>query len=246
MAGTNILVDAKLYVAQFNLSGDMNNIAMKSSPQLKDDTAFGATYATQKGGGALIKTNLSGAGFVQSGATAVEDVIQGRLGTDSVLITVAAEGGDAGESCRFFKGVFSAYDADMTIGELHKFAFAAENSGLGGNNPLIRGTIFEDSKTSRTTASNTATRTLGAIAAGQKIYAGLHLTAFVGTDVTFTLKSAVTDWATPTTRATFTQNVAVGSEYITPVAGAITDTFWRFEWTGTFTSFSAVLVAGIQ
>ncbi len=243
---TVILKEARLYVAQFNLSGDLNQIKLVSAAIGKEDTAFGATYQTMKYGGALIKTEMTGAGYAQSGSTSVEDVIQGRVGTDEVLMTVAGEGGDLGESCRFFKGAFEVYDTNITIGEMHKFTFAAKNSGLGTNNPLVRGYIMEDGKTSRTGALNGATQTLGQVLAAQKIYSGLHLTAFVGTNVPFTLKSAVTDWATPTTRITFVQNTAVGSEYPTPVAGAITDTFWRIEATGTFTSFSAILVAGIQ
>lgn len=243
---TSILTNARLYVAQFNLSGDMNSIKLTTTPQLKRDTAFGATYDTVKGGGALIKTSLSGAGFVQAGTTAVEDVIHGRLGTDDVLMTIAGEGGDVGESCRFFKGVFGAYDMGASVGEMLAFNYSAEASGGTANNPLVRGYIMEDGKTSRVANLNGATQTLGAVSATQKIYTGLHLTAFSGTNVTFTLKSAVTDWGTPTTRFTFTQNTAVGSEYMTPVSGSISDTFWRIEATGTFTSFSAILVAGIQ
>lgn len=243
---TNILTDAKLYVAQFNISGDQNSIKLVSAADLKEDTAFGAAYKTMKGGGALIRTKLNGSGFVQSGTTGVEDIIQGRLGTDSVPITVAGEGGDAGESCRFFKGVFAAYDAGAKVGDLHQLNYNAENSGLGTNNPLIRGTIFEDGKTSRVAAGNSAVFTLGAVAAGQSVFAQLHLLAFVGTNVTFKLRSAVTSFATITDRITFTQATGLTSEYGTPAAGAITDTFWRMDWTGTFTSFSAVLVAGIQ
>lgn len=241
-----ILTDAKLYVAQFNVSGDLNTIKLITGADLKESTAFGATYRTFQGGGALMKTELAGAGYVQSGASAVETALHGNLGVDSVPITVAAEGGDVGEPCRFFKGVADVYDPALQIGDLYKFNVSAKSSGLSGNNPLVRGTIMEDGKTSRTTASNTATQTLGAVSATQKLYAALHLIAFNGTDITFVVKSAVTDFGTISTRGTFTQNTAVGSEYLTPVAGATTDTFWRIYYTGTFTSFSAVIVLGIQ
>ena len=243
---TNILTNARLFVAQYNLSGDMNAIKLVTGAMTRPDTVFGASYDTVKGGGALIKTELSGSGFVQSSSTGVEDVLTGKVGVDQTLITVAGEGGDVGESCRFFCGGFDSYDAGAKIGDMHQFNYTAKNSRLATANPLVRGYIMEDGKTSRTTALNGATQLLGATSATQKVYAGLHLTAFSGTDVTFTLKSAVTDWGTPTTRFTFTTNSAVGSEYLTPISGAITDTFWRIEATGTFTSFSAVLVAGIQ
>jgi hypothetical protein len=246
---TNILTDAKLWAGQYAIHSYLNEIRLTVTPQLKDDTTFGATYQTSKGGGALIRTELKGSGFVDT-ASGIESVVipsyAFAVGSELVPITVAAEGGDAGEGCRFFKSGFESYDAHLQIGELHKFNFNSKGLGQSGDNPLVRGTIMEDGKTSRTGNGNTATRTLGAISATQKMYASLHLIAFNGTNVDFVVKSAVTDFATTTDRFAFTQLTAIGSEYLTPPVGAVTDTFWRVYWTGTFTSFSAVISLGIQ
>lgn len=242
--GTIILTDAKAYLGEFDISGDLNQVDINYSADAPEDTAFGATYHTSKPG--LRKAKIHHEGYVQFGSTTtkVDGRLYAKFATADVPISVAAEGGDAGEVALFMKSLETQYNFGASVGELLKFQ--VDCGASGANVQLVKGTIFEDGKTSRTSASNTATRTLGAVSATQKIYAVLHLLAFVGTNVTFTLKSAVTDFATVTTRFTFTQNTAVGSEFPTPVAGAITDTFWRFEWTGTFTSFSAVLIAGIQ
>ncbi len=250
---TEILTDCKIYVGQYNISTDLNTIKLVSGAQLKEDTAFGATYQTMKGGGALIKTQLNGSGFVQSGVGKVEDIIESVLGVDGTPITVSgilggsSSAGNAGDSCRFFCGGFDMYDAGAKIGDMHQLNFSAKNSSLVPTNPLIRGTIMEDGKTARTTASNTVTQTLGAVGSTQKLYCIIHLLNFTGTDVTFTVKSAVTDFATITTRATSQQFTTAGSQYLTPVAGAFTDTFWRVFWTtvGGLTSFNAVISLGI-
>ena len=242
--GTVVMTDAKAYMGQFDISGDLNKVDVSLSADALEDTAFGATFHTSKPG--LRKAKFHQEGFVQFGATTttVDGRIYSKFAVADVPVSVAAEGGDAGEMALFMKALHSQYNIGAGVGDLLKFQVDAEASGTGVQ--LVKGVIMEDGKTSRTIAGNTATRTLGAVSATQKIYAVLHLLAFSGTNVTFVLKSAVTDFATITDRITFTQNTAVGSEFPTPVAGSITDTFWRVYWTGTFTSFSAVVIAGIQ
>lgn len=242
---TLVLTDAKVWLGEYNISSDLNQLGVTVAADALEDTAFGATFHTSKAG--LRKASVNFDGYQQWGSTTT--TIDGRVtakfasATDTPM-TFAAEGGDAGEMAMFGKFLVPVFNQQGSVGELMKIHVEASSSGT--NSQLVKGTIFEDSKTSRTTASNTSTVTLGAVTSSQKVYANIHVTAFSGTNVTFTLKSAVTNWGTPSTRATSATYTGVGSEYITPVAGAITDTFWRFEWTGTFTSFSAVLVAGIQ
>jgi hypothetical protein len=130
------------------------------------------------------------------------NAIDGRLyaptiaRTEGLPISAAAAGGDVGENGFFFKSMLAKYSIGGSIGDLLKFQCDAEANGSGVQ--LVRGTIMEDGKTSRTIAGNTATQVLGAVSATQNVYAVLHLLAFVGTNVTFTVQSAVTDFATIT------------------------------------------------
>lgn len=236
------LIDCKIYLNQYDISGNLNEVHIVKGSPLLEDTVFGSHYHTFKAG--LKTAKASGAGFVQDGAGLIGTVAAGLVGLNADF-SVIPEGGDAGDVGWFMKALHSKYEAGGSIGQLHKFSFEAETPG-SVDAPLVRGTVFEDGKTARTTAGNSAVYTLGAVGAGQKVYAILHLLAFTGTDLTFKLRSAVTSFATITDRITFTQNTDVGSEYPTPVAGSITNTFWRVDWTGTFTSFNAVVIVGIQ
>lgn len=242
--GTVTLVDAKVYMGEFDVSGDLNQVKLAYSADSLENSAFGSLAHTKQPG--AFNVMLHHEGYVQFGSTTttIDGRLDAKLAVEGVPVSVAAEGGDAGEKGFFFKSLHHTLIRGGNFGELMKFQVDANANGA--DTQLVKGIIFEDGKTSRTIAGNTATRTLGAVSATQKLYAVLHLKAFVGTNVTFTLKSAVTDFATVTTRATFTANTAVGSQWIVPIPGPITDTFYRFEWTGTFTSFSAVLIAGIQ
>ncbi len=245
--GTIILSDAKIYLAQYDISGDLNEVGISVTPDTPEDTTFGATYRTKKPGALSAKATIKGySKFNATALNAIDGRLYGNLSVVDIPLSVSPQGGDLGESAFFFKAMLGKYNLGGQFGELCKFDSTAEATGAGVQ--LVKGTIMEDGKTSRTTASNTITQTLGAVSSTQSLYAVLHLLSFVGTDITFAIKSAVTDFATITQRAAFTQNTAAGSQYLTPVAGPITDTNWRVYWTtsGGFTSFSAVVIIGIQ
>lgn len=209
-----------------------------------EDTAFGAFYHTSKPG--LQKAAVHVEGFTQfgTGVTAIDGRMRANFAIADVPVTVSPDGGDLGEVGYFLKSLMSSYNIGGPIGTLNKFQSDSSASGLGVQ--LVGGTIMEDGKTARVAGGNTVTQPLGAVGASQKLYACLHLLSFTGTNVTFVVESAATDFGTPTTRMTFTTNTATGSEILAPVSGAITDTFWRVYYTGTFTSFNAVITIGIQ
>jgi hypothetical protein len=245
--GEIVLTDAKVYFAQYDISGDLNKVGIGITPDAVEDTAFGASYHTKKPG--LLTAKATMEGYSKFNATA-NNAIDGRLWNNLSVVdipfSVAAAGGDAGENGFFFKAMEAQYALGGSIGEMLKFQSSAEATGTGVQ--LVRGIIMEDGKTSRTTAGNSSVQTLGAVSATQNLYAVLHVFAFVGTDVTIKVRSAVTSFATITDRITFTSVNAATSQYAAPVAGAITDTFWRVDWTtvGGFTSFSAAVIVGIQ
>lgn len=241
-----VLSDAKVTMGPYDISGDLSRVKLVYSADSLENSAMGSLAHTYIPGAINIK--LHHEGFVQFGAT--QTTIDGRmdsvLGVVDVPVSVAARGGDIGEEVFFFKALHTKYDRLGDWGQLMKFQVDADASG--SDVQLAKGIIFEDGKTARTIAGNTATQVFaGGVSAVQKVFAQIHLKAFTGTNVTFTLKSAVTDWGTPTTRATFTTNTAVGSQWIAPISGPITDTFWRFEWTVTaLTSMNVILLAGRQ
>jgi hypothetical protein len=245
--GEIVLTDAKVYFAQYDISGDLNKVGIGITPDAVEDTTFGASYHTKKPG--LLTTKATMEGYSKFNATA-NNAIDGRLWNNLSVVdipfSVAPKTGNAGENGFFFKAMEAQYALGGSIGEMLKFQSSAEATGTGVQ--LVRGIIMEDGKTSRVAAGNSSAQTLGAVSATQNLYAVLHVFAFVGTDVTFKVRSAVTNFATITDRVTFAVVNAATSQYAVPVVGPITDTFWRVDWTTSagFTSFSAAVIVGIQ
>ena len=103
----------------------------------------------------------------------------------------------------------------------------------------------------RTATANGTARQLGAVAAGQSVYATLHVLATVsGTSPTLdvVVASAATDSWPGTSRITFSRKTAIGPQFATPVDGSITDPWRRVQYTigGTDTpTFPFVVLIGI-
>jgi hypothetical protein len=120
-----------------------------------------------------------------------------------------------------------------------------------GTWPLARGRCAHASGVPRTaTGSGTAVQ-LGALAAGQHLYANLHVLSVSGMaapTLTVTVQSDDNSgFTTPTTRGSFAAKSAVGGEPIR-IAGPFTDTYWRVGWTitGTNPSFLFLASFGIE
>jgi hypothetical protein len=235
----NFLVDG------YNLSGWTNACSMKRSADGPDNTAMGGTtHIVMPGGLESVELGLSG--FVDHATGATDEVIDTRLAVANSILTVCPLTGAAGEACYFMKGVGGSYELGGTVGDAHKFS-----GSFGAQTRVIRGTVFATGE--KTLTGNSDTFTLGAVSASQHVYAALHVTAVSGTatpTITVLIKSDANDiWpAGATTQVTFSAATAIGAQYATPVAGAITDTYWRAYWTvsGTNPSLTVKVAVGIK
>lgn len=239
-----VLDNAKLFVGGYDLSGDSHTIKLAAAAEEKNVTTFGSSGFKSRVGG-LKAFTLQGSGFVEFGAGENDDVHFAGLGLTSNLLTVAADGGAAGEIGYFGQALEGQYQLGDEIGEVLPFT-----TDFVGSGPLVRGTILEDGGTARTTSGNGTARELGAVSAAQKLYVGLHVIAVSGTTPSLTVKVQSDDasgFASPLDRVTFAAASAVGSQWATPVAGPITDTWYRINWTisGTNPSFLFVVTVGI-
>jgi len=234
--------DCKLFMGAYDLSGDMSAHTLEVKADLPEGTVFGDAARRRVAGG--LKTVTSKHEGIWKGG--VDGVLFERVGAALVPVTICPQAGDEGELGFFFNATAATYSPGATVGELMRFSVDCEGSD---GSDLVRGTVgLNGTKTSTGTGT---VFTLGAVGATQKLYAALHVTSISGTATpTFTAKvqSAVTSFATITDQITFGAMTAIGSEMAVPVAGAITDTFWRVSWTisGTNPSFKAVVVIGIQ
>jgi hypothetical protein len=240
---TFVSKDCKAWVGQYALHGSLNRIDLSDATEPQDETVFGSDSRIHKPGLAVIAASY--AGFFSAGTGEIDDALQAVRGTGDTIVSLAPTTGAVGERCYTFRALHSEIRREGQVGELALINAAAVSSS---GDPLVPGYVLHND-TQTATGTGTAVEA-GAVAASQFLYAALHVLSASGTAPTLDVVVQSDDgsgMATPTNRITFTQVTAAGTQWATPVAGAITDTFWRPSFTigGTSPSFEFVLVIGI-
>lgn len=244
---SQVFSNAKLWVAGFDWSGDVNALALKYGAETKESTVLSAATRTRVPG--LQSFNFSHAGFWNGGANNVDDAIFNSVFNvqNSVMSIDPMGAGVEGDVAYSGQVNLSQYAPGAKVGEM--FAFKVDGDGDG--QVLVRGTMMG----ARTVVAsgNGSVFQVGAVPAGQKMFAALHvLQGVAGTTPTLDVKlqsAALVGFGSPTDRITFAQKTAPGAQWGTPVAGSITDQFWRVVWTvggSGGPSFPFVVVAGFR
>ena len=235
---TSVLRDCKLYYDGYDLSGDMNMLGINHGAAELDDTTFGATTESRKGG--LKQTSAAFKGLYQAGTNSVDAVLHPGVGANKVL-SISPEAGADGEVAFAFQAMHSKLMRGASIGEL--LVIEGEATAQGGT-PLIRGRILHPAATTVSGIGSGTGRQVGAVSATQKLYASLHVLE-VGTTVTVKVQSDDNSaFTSATDRITFTAATAVGAQW-SNVAGAVTDDWWRVNISAITGSARFVVVAGI-
>lgn len=242
-----VWTDVRLYWDAYNLSGDMNALALNYGAELQDATVLTDPGRRRRGG--LRTIAFQHEGFVNYGADQVDDALFNDIAVANVPMSILPHNNGAeGELAYFFQGIAGLYvPIGASVGEMHRFSVSGE---ADDGRDLIRGNVLTNA--TRTATGNGTAFNLGAVSASQKIYAALHvIDPVAGTAPTLNVKIQSDDasgFASPIDRITFAQKTAKGSEYAVPVAGAFTDTWWRVTFTigGTSPSFPFVVVFGIK
>lgn len=232
------LVDATTYVHGFDFTTDLNQISLSAEAEELDATPFGNSgWRVRKGGLKTVTSELQG--FWDDPP---DSAIFSDLGTRNRVVTMTPDGAEQSAAYMYQAGKFT-YNAFGAVGELTPFTL--NMSGTDGTG-VVRGQLG----VAKGTFSGTNTRpgtelNLGTVASDQSLYATLHLFS-VGTSITFEVYSAPTvDFASPTLRATIGPLTARGGTWMSPVAGPISDEWYKFEIsaiTGTFTIAGALAV----
>jgi hypothetical protein len=238
-----VLTNAKLYIAGYDLSGDSNEIKLDYSAAMLNNTRFGGTTKISAAG--LRDAGISGKGFWRADAT------PGNVGPDDVLwplvgaaiasnpvVVTSPTGAADGDPAYFLQAALASYPVGASVGDALPFEFSAQNYGAA----LVSGKIGA-------TGSKASTGTgtiyqLGAIAAGQKLFAAVHVLGITGSVVVKIQSAPAVGFGSPTDRITFNSTSAVGAQFGS-VAGAITDQYWRVSWTVTTGPANIVVAFGI-
>lgn len=231
----HIINNGKLLLAGYDLSGQVNSIALDYGAELLEVTALGDANRNRIGG--LKTVAISAEGFWDAD---VDDVLQTRISVDDVPITIAPENADEGSIAYTLKAILGEYNPFGSLGETTPFSVSGEADG-----DLIRGTILLNG--TKTASGDGAGQQLGAVASGKKLYATLHVIGFSGTSLDVKVQSDDNSgFLSPIDRITFAQKTAIGAEWATPVNGAIADTYWRVTWALVGSSAQFIVIAGIQ
>lgn len=249
MAIEGVYYDGKLWAGKYDLSGDLNEIRYNGTAEILNATVFG--NATTKNAIGLYQVQATASGFANFADNEQDEIVYGHLGSSGFPVTICGQNTPAeGEPCVFFNATQGAYTLGGAHGQLLPFSFEA--SAVVGH-PPIRGIILEPGSTARTATGNgSGTNAPGAVASGSYAYAVLHCTSASAGDTLDVIIESDADGnfaAGATTRFTFTQisGGTESSQYMTRVAGPITDTYWRAKWTiaGTDESFTFAVAVGI-
>lgn len=239
---SQILSNHKLFFGGYDMSGDLNAMALKYGAELKDSTNFASAGWRERKPG-LKDVSFAHEGFWDGTVGGIDDTLFADLALASSPMTIVPASGAEGDVAFTFKAIEAAYSPGAKIGDM--LAFSVAGSGDGN---LVRGTLVHNS--AETAGGNGNIFNLGAVSATQKVYAALHVLAISGTTKQFNCKvqsAALVGFGSPTDRIAFSQATAIGAQWGTPVDGAITDAYWRLVFTlSGVTSVTFAVVIGIQ
>jgi len=239
----SVTLGAKIYVAHFDISGDVNAHGINHTITLLDDTCYGDTFRQKFVG--VREMNFSIAGNVNlEGTTDSDTIIDARMAVQDVPIILCPTGAAVGDTCEFGLIAAGEYKRDLKFGEIYKYSLA----GQLATRSWVLGKVLADPATLVTGTVNGAQVLIGAASATQKLYVAIAITQYTGAgSITVRVESDTTGFPSATVRKTFTAATAVTSENPTPVDGAITDTFYRAAVSAfTATNANMIVAAGIQ
>jgi hypothetical protein len=215
-----VLANASAWIDGLDIQSNLNQIQLGVTADQLDASTFGNNGWRNFAAG-LKNTTAQYDGYTDYPAP--DSNIFSALGTSGQIMTITPSGTFA-DIAYSFQAATLSYQRSGKVGELEGFTVNAAGSSLEG---CIRGQLAYAKQTATVAAASVLTFT-GAVSATQNMY--LHYHVFTaGTALTFTVQSAATNFASPTTRTTVTNPAAGGGRV--KIAGAITDTFWRINVT---------------
>ncbi|MFD7224831.1 hypothetical protein ACFV9P_28085 [Streptomyces sp. NPDC059892] len=243
--GKFTLLDTRLFAPGTDLSGASNKIELSSEIEDKDATNYRSGGWKEVIGG-LGSAEISGEGQWEAGDPGmVDDASWADLGGTGPY-TVCPTDAVVGALAYFTNGLRANYTIGDAVGEL-----APWSGTVKSNWPLVRGQIAHPPGLARTTTGTGTPLNLGAIPAGRRLYAALHVLSAAGTTPSLTARIESDDAAgftSPTTRLTFAAAPGPGGQILRGDGTAVTDSYFRVAWTvtGTTPSFMFAVSLGIR
>lgn len=221
---TTVLDDARIFLRGCDLSGQSNMATLEAESEAKDRSTFRSGGWKEVVGGQR-KGSVTLAGFSEFGAAGTVDFdAWARLGLGDALTLSPTEEG-AGELAFITKLGRLKHTRGGKVGDLDEW----EASGTSMW-PVVRSQYLLGPGAIITDDTTTSGANLGAVAAGQRLYATLHVLSVAGAapQLDVTIESDTnSSFTSPVTVLTFTQATAVTGEILRTDGSAITDTWYR-------------------
>jgi len=234
--------DGKVFSGGYDLSDHVTSVNLEIMAEELDATTINSGGFREVLGG-LRDTSLTMDGFYEAGGNKPDALLGASVGNELIVTTVPEAG--VGNTAYFMKSRLFSYQMFGAVGEIAPFSITKSQS----DDEVVQGKIEIDG--ALTATGNSTGVQLGAVGSTEKIYVAIHCTAVSGTStptVTFKLQSDDNaSFTSPTDVITFSDITAIGADYQS-AAGAITDDYFRLNYTisGTSPSFSIHATIGIE
>lgn len=237
--GSFALTDATAWVAGHDFTTQTSQLSVTVDAEQLDSTTFGGGgFRSRAGGVKSVTAQL--AGYWESALTAAPDPQAfPDLGVADRVVTMAPTPAEGSVAYFAQLGKFG-YQLFGQMGELTPFSLdMAGTNGVG----MVRGQVAKAKGNVSASGAAGSVLQLGTVAAGQYLYAALHVFS-AGTTLTVQVQSAATvGFASPTLRGTFSAATTTGGLWLARVPGPITDAYYRLNVsavTGTFQIAGAI------
>lgn len=243
--GTAVLTQAFAYVDLVDFTGLSEDLRLACTAEQREWTNF------RSGGWREFKNVLktsaldTGSFWSSDSATDLDAQTFAALGTANTAITAGLD--ETEDTYAYFmRGMVPSYTwLEGSVGDIAKAKVQAV--GSDGATGVVRGKLAKEYGTVSTTGAKGTALNLGAVGAAQRLYATFHIFGTPGTTITAIVESdSDNTFGSPTTRITFGPHTTAGGRWATPVAGSITDTWWRLNVTAITGSFVIAAAIGIQ
>lgn len=255
MSNPVVLLDARVFVSGADLSGNGNMISVEEEAEVKKITNWRSGGAEENTAG-IHGCDLKASGQWEAGDPGKPDdvfwAMRRTLDPWSVAPRSDSDLAAGGLMYLVGKALRTKLMIGDAVGEVAPWEGEAKSSW-----PLVRGVCAHPSGVPRTATGTGTIIQLGAVPAGKRVYANLHVLSVSGTgSPTLTAKiqsAAAVGFASPTDRGSFaaatgTSTTLGGGQAIRTDGSAITDQYWRLSWTisGTTPSFLFLASFGIE
>lgn len=228
--GVLAITNAFVYMGPLDFTGAADDLTLRCEAETRERTTF-RSNGWREHRNTLKTSTLSTGGFWScDSANDVDPEFFNNLGVAGQVVTAGLQEveGEIAHIMRKLPTQVSFHEG--SVGDLSKAKL--DGAGSDGSIGQIRGKLFKAyGEVDATGATGTAIQ-LGAVSGTQSLYGTLHTFGEAGTSITVIIESDnASNFPSPTTRATFNGGAITTANgfWLTPVAGAITDDWWRIN-----------------